>query len=458
MTSSSIRKRWIAGIALLVIVGIAVGGWLYFQSQSPAPVEAPALKTAKARTGDIVIAAGGTGNLVAAREANLGFKSGGRLVEIPVQVGDRVEAGDVLVRLDDTDAKTQIAQAEINLRIAELKLADVQRDPEAADIAAARDNLASAEKALDTLLAGPTAQEIAIAEADLKLAEISLQIAQAAYDRIAYRADAAGTKEAMALWQATTTYEKAKATYEQRLAGAGEEQVAAARAKVTSAQSQLDGLLAGRSATDVESAALSVEQAQNNLVTALNQLENAILKAPFAGTVTAIKANVGELVGTSPIVSLMSTSPALVRAYIEESDLAGVDVGDAAAVTFNAASDTSLGGVVTRVSPTVALISGVPTAEVMIQLDNLDGDISWLLVGMSADVEITAAKTTGAVLVPVEAVRELAPGSYAVFVVKDGGALEMRTVQTGLRDFASVEITSGLIKGEVVSTGTVETQ
>ena len=182
MTSST-RKRWIAGIAFLVIVGLAVGGWLYFQSSRPAPVEAPALKTAKARTGDIVIAAGGTGNLVAAREANLGFKSGGRLVEIPVQVGDRVEAGDVLVRLDDTDAKAQVAQAEIDLRIAELKLADVQRDPEAADIAAARDDLASAEKALDTLQAGPTAQELAIAEADLKLAEISLQIAQAAFDR-----------------------------------------------------------------------------------------------------------------------------------------------------------------------------------------------------------------------------------------------------------------------------------
>ena len=172
----------------------------------------------------------------------------------------------------------------------------------------------------------------------------------------------------------------------------------------------------------------------NNLETALNQLENAILKAPFAGTVTAIKANVGELVGTSPIVSLMSTSPALVRACMEESDLAGVDVGDAAAVTFNAASDTSLGGVVTRISPTVALISGVATAEVMIQLDEPDGDVSWFLVGMSADVEITAARDDGAVLVPVEAVRELAPGSYAVFVVKDDGALEMRVVTP---DFAT---------------------
>jgi HlyD family secretion protein len=452
------RKRRTIGIALLVVAGIAAGGWYYVQSQSPAPAEAPTLKTAKVRTGDIVITAGGTGNLVAAREANLGFKSGGRLVEILVQIGDRVEAGDVLLRLDDTDAKAQVAQAEINLRIAELKLADVEREAENASIAVARDNLASAETALKALLAGPTPQEIAIAGADLKLAQINLQAAQAAYDRIAYRADAAATKEAQALWQATTAYEKAQATYEQRLAGAGEEQIAAARAKVTSAQAQLDGLLAGRSASDIESATLSVEQARNNLATAKAQVENTILRAPFVGTVTAVKANAGELVGTTPIVSLIATSPALVRSIIEESDLVGVDVGDVAAVTFNALTDFNLSGVVTRISPTVSVVSGVPSAEVIVQLDTVDKDLSWLRVGMSADVEITAAKTTGALLVPVEAVRELAAGSYAVFVVKDDGALELRTVQIGLRDFANVEIISGLNKGEVVSTGTVETQ
>jgi hypothetical protein len=60
-------------------------------------------------------------------------------------------------------------------------------------------------------------------------------------------------------------------------------------------------------------------------------------------------------------------------------------------------------------------------------------------------------------LVPVEALKELAPGSYSVFVVVDG-QLNPRPVQVGLMDISYAEITSGLEQGEIVSTGAVETE
>ena len=81
-----------------------------------------------------------------------------------------------------------------------------------------------------------------------------------------------------------------------------------------------------------------------------------------------------------------------------------------------------------------------------------------LLSGMTAEVEIIAGEAKGALLVPVQALRELAPGQYAVFVVKPDGELELRPVTVGLKDFANAEILSGLELGEVVSTGTVETE
>ena len=456
--ASILRNKRAVGLILVLILALAVGGWYYLRSRTPEPVSAPALKTARVRTGDIVISASGSGTLVAAREANLGFKSSGRLVEILADVGATVEAGDPLVRLDDTDAKTQVAQAEIGLRLAEIKLQDLLRDPDAAAIAAARDNLTSAQKALDALLAGPSAQDLAIAEADLTLAEVNVQTAQAAYDRIAYRADAAGSKEAMALWQATLAYDKARASYEQRIAGASEEQLAAARAKVTSARSQLDNVLAGKSATDVETATLAVSQASNNLASARQAYSNTLLAAPFAGTVTAVRANVGEWVGTAPVVTVMATTPAVVVVAIEESDLVGVDVGDPVSVILNAMPEVTLSGAVTSIAPTVTSIGGVPAAEVRIELTQAEPPLQWLRVGMSTEVEITSAESRGTLLVPVEAVRELAPGSYAVFVVKEDNSLEMRVVQTGLRDFANVEILSGLARGDVVSTGTVATE
>ncbi len=77
---------------------------------------------------------------------------------------------------------------------------------------------------------------------------------------------------------------------------------------------------------------------------------------------------------------------------------------------------------------------------------------------MSAEVEIIAGEAKNTLLVPAQALRELAAGSYAVFVVQPDGQLKLTPVTIGLRDFANVQILSGLQAGDVVSTGTVETK
>ena len=75
---------------------------------------------------------------------------------------------------------------------------------------------------------------------------------------------------------------------------------------------------------------------------------------------------------------------------------------------------------------------------------------------MTLDVEVVAAESRDALLVPVQALRELSSGQYAVFVVDESGEIEMRPVEIGLSDFANVEILSGLELGEVVSLGGAE--
>ncbi len=69
----------------------------------------------------------------------------------------------------------------------------------------------------------------------------------------------------------------------------------------------------------------------------------------------------------------------------------------------------------------------------------------------------SAGRATNALLVPVEAVRELSPDSYAVFVMENGEP-KMKFVEVGLMDFTFAEILSGLEVGDVVTTGLVETQ
>ena len=81
-----------------------------------------------------------------------------------------------------------------------------------------------------------------------------------------------------------------------------------------------------------------------------------------------------------------------------------------------------------------------------------------LLSGMSVEVEIITGEAYDTLLVPVQALREIAPGAFAVFLVNPDGSLELTPVTVGLRDFANTQILSGVSAGDTVSTGTVETK
>ena len=75
---------------------------------------------------------------------------------------------------------------------------------------------------------------------------------------------------------------------------------------------------------------------------------------------------------------------------------------------------------------------------------------------MNAAVDIVGGRAENAILVPVEALRELGPGEFAVFVLQDGEP-RLRPVEVGIMDFTFAEIISGLEAGETVTTGIVET-
>ena len=510
--SSFLRNRRLLFIILAIVVLLAGGGaWYYYSQVVPAqalPAEEK-VQTTRVRRGDLVIYASGTGTLIPATEVDLGFSTGGTLVEVAVEVGDRVEAGDVLARVDDTDARSEVTQAEISLRLAELELATLTKEPDAADLAAAqasladaqanladltapptaeelaaaRDNLLSAQKALESLLAGPTQEEVRIARADLQTAEIDLQEAQAAYDQVAWRPGVSATSEAMELWRAGTAYEKAKATYDQTVAGSTEEELAAARASVAEAQTELDtleqgpdpqeltaaqatvaqaqaeldALLGGASSEDLEAAQLDVEQASITLASAQTQLEGTVLKAPFAGIVTAVEAQAGETVGTDSIIALADLDHPLIELYLDETDLDKIAVGYEVEVVFDALPDETFRGHVTQVAPTLVEVDSVATVQALAALEDEGfGNPRLLPAGLNASVDVIAGRAENALLVPVEALRKLSPGKYAVFVMVDG-QLGMRPVEVGLMDVTSAEIISGLEQGDEVSTGIMET-
>ena len=279
----------VLGLVILLVFG--TGGYYgyntYFVSGQPVEVQEQELQTAQVRRGDLVLTAGGIGTLFAGEETKVGFRSSGIVSSIAAQVGDQVDADQILATLEyDSTLNSQLISAQINLRLAEISLAELTGEVGGADLAAAQSNLAaaqaeydrvvapptaeevnaarseliSAQSALDTLLAGPSQDALTSLQADLSAAEIARAEAQRAYDRVAWRNDVGSTTQAAALQTATLAYEKALAQYNINAAGPSADEIESARARVLQAQNTLNLLLQGADELDVAAARAKVEQ------------------------------------------------------------------------------------------------------------------------------------------------------------------------------------------------------
>ncbi len=474
MTAKSQRKRrrkgqlWV--LLLLIVVAAGGGYYAYTYYLTPAEVEEePALQTAKVRRGDIVITALGSGNLVPEHEVDVGFRSSGTLVELNVAVGDRVREGDVLARLDDAPARLQVTQAELNLAQAREKLAEA-RAAYTQTLEVAQANLRAAEADYEALLKQEehTNDRLTTARINLEQARRALEEAQTAYDTawdpgrdwelyIDRRATALENEREStrrALEKARDDLQIAIANYNLALLSVEDDSaLQAAQAKVVAARQAVEDAQSGAA---IRAAEWAVKQAELALESAQLSLENTVLRAPCDGTVVAVTAAVGEAVGTAPVVTLADLEKPRVRFYLEESDLDKVATGNRVTVIFDAYPDREFTGHVVQIAPVLSTVDGTPAVQAWAVLDEVEDDVL-LPAGLTADVEVVAGEAYKTLLIPVQALRELAPGKYAVFVLSESGQLELRPVEVGLRDFANAQILSGLELGEVVSTGTVET-
>jgi multidrug efflux pump subunit AcrA (membrane-fusion protein) len=164
--------------------------------------------------------------------------------------------------------------------------------------------------------------------------------------------------------------------------------------------------------------------------------------------------------GSEAVISVAELATAQIRFWVEELDVASAVPGNPVSIIFEAFPDHTFAGAIARVEPTLVEVDGAVAVQAWASIDltELTEHPVSPLFGMNAEVEIVAGEARNAVLVPVQALRELVPGQYAVFVVHPDGELEMRPVNVGLRDFVNAEIRSGLTGDETVSTGDVELQ
>ena len=96
------------------IILVLAGGGFYYYTTAAAPIEeteSSSIQTTVARQGDLIVFASGAGQVVPATEISLGFDKSGTLTELLVQVGEEVQAGQVLARLQTSNSTESIAAA-----------------------------------------------------------------------------------------------------------------------------------------------------------------------------------------------------------------------------------------------------------------------------------------------------------------------------------------------------------
>ncbi|WP_103337303.1 efflux RND transporter periplasmic adaptor subunit [Amycolatopsis sp. CA-126428] len=240
-------------------------------------------------------------------------------------------------------------------------------------------------------------------------------------------------------------------------------------------------------ANNVTSAQAKLDQAQLDVQTAQQTLDNTTLYAPGAGTVTAINGAVGQQSSSgssatsqssssgsgqggqgsssnsgaaassssssSGFITITNLTGLVVNTSVAEIDVSKVKTGQKATVTLNALPDKPVQATVSSINLTPTTSGSVVSYGAQLALTSPpDG----LRPGQSASVVITVAEADNALSVPAAAVQTV--GSTNLVTVQENGQNATRQVQVGLRGESTVQITSGVTEGEnVVLTGTAST-
>lgn len=328
------------------------------------------------------------GGLVADESAVIGARVAGRVAEVAVEVGQRVQAGDVLVRLNDTELALRVEHSAAQLDRARAALGlDADEGDEAVDVA--------------------TAPEVLREQARVEEARTQLERLQVLFGRSAIsRTDLDAAVAALAVAEAT--------------------------------------LASARQQVEEKIAIVKVQRAE--LALAREACSQAMVRAPFAGLV---QSRHGSAPGASvregdALVTLVRTDPLRFRGTVPERQALTLREGQRVTVHFDGAT-APIKTTVARIAPVLDETSRTLLFEA--DIPNPDG---LLRSGLFAQADVVVDAGSQALVVPVTSVLEFA-GIQKVWRLEPGGRRPKSVpVRTGRRHKGLVEIVSGLSSGDQV--------
>lgn len=372
--------------------------------------------TAKVERGTLAVTVAESGTVQPLTKVEIKSKIAGQVAELFVDVGDKVEKGQLLIQLDTKDIERARAQSEADR-----------------DMAKAR---------LDLLKAGARPEEINEAKSQVAQAEAAFERSRADYRRSqdAVKAGTITPREA----------EGAKGDYQ------------SSQAQLDSAKSRHAKLRAGARVEEIAEARAQLQKAEIALKASEDQLSYASIRSPMAGTVIKRGIEVGEMVSPGVSATAQGTSMLTVAdldRLIISSNLNQVDVGKVlkgqnVEVRVDSAPGQIFHGTIRKVAPAAETSKdGASTIQTFPTETILSGtEARALKPGMSADLDIKVTTKLATLYLPVEAIVRGKGNEGTVTLTTKGKDKkpETKSVKLGLSNDHQIEVVEGLKEGQVV--------
>jgi len=385
------RKRWpwVIG-ALILIVVIVLSLPQVMQSGNKAPV----VEGVKVEKGPIAYKISTRGDVLSKFQYDVVPRVSGRVSQVHVKEGELVKKDQVLVTLEASDIQEQLADLELEMKMAKATLAQIE--------VPSNEGKQATKDALEAQLA---IAENEFANAQVLFEEGSYTKAQVAQADLALK----NAKQNLANHNTTNAAKKAQQERELQML------------RINSLQVKIDRL---------------------NV-----RIEQAVIKAPAAGTVSKIMVKVFDVAtGQMPVVTIVDVNALQISTNINQYDIHKIAVGLAVNVTADGLKDQVFNGKISSIAAvaqkTITGQSQETVVPVLIDLDNTSGAFK---PNFTARVEIVIAQKEEATLIPYEATRIDKTRGRLAYVIQDGKLIE-KVVKSGIEGELFIEMADDAIK------------
>jgi len=392
------RRTWLGILALLVAVIVLAAFVSLRRSQV-------VIRVGSAERGTITANIATNGKIEALNNFQAFAPMATTVKKIYVKQGDWVKAGQMLLRLDDADARLQAAKAEAQLKGAQSDLHAVESGGTQEELLTTRNALTKAQMERDT------------AQRNLDAMQRLQQNGAASQAEV----DAAQNKLKSAEDQVQLLQQKLKGRYSQQEIGSVEARQVEARASLQAAQ---------------------------------EVLKNSNVSAPRDGMVYSLPVREGAFVNTGDLlVQMADLHKVRVRAFVDEPEIGRLQPGQVVEVTWDALPGRVWKGTLETLPTTVVQHGTRMVGEVTCVIDNNDLK---LLPNTNVSVAVVTARQENVLTIPREAIHQDEKGQYVFEVVN--GELQRRNITTSVSNLTRVAVTSGLSDNAELALGALNMQ